>query len=134
MSTNKTQNYTLHSWLPTDDFQLSEINQNFAALDAVLGVLPQKLEVVTGAYTGNGAESRTIDLGRKPVALIIEVPGGYRAAGSGVVYGGLVTQSYYLDGYAKITDTGFELKAQVSNGNYYLNETNRSYHYIAFFS
>ena len=36
MSTNKTQNYQLHSWLPDDEFHLTEINENFAALDAAL--------------------------------------------------------------------------------------------------
>ena len=36
MSTNKTQNYQLHSWLPEDEFHLTEINENFAALDTAL--------------------------------------------------------------------------------------------------
>lgn len=36
MSTNKTQNYQLHSWLPEDEFHLTEINENFTALDTAL--------------------------------------------------------------------------------------------------
>lgn len=36
MSTNKTPNYDLHSWVPQDDFHMTEINENFAKLDTAL--------------------------------------------------------------------------------------------------
>lgn len=43
MSTNKTQNYQLHSWVPEDDFLHSEFNDNFTSLDAVLKSLESAL-------------------------------------------------------------------------------------------
>lgn len=36
MSTNKTPNYDLHSWVPQDDFHMTEINENFTKLDTAL--------------------------------------------------------------------------------------------------
>ena len=46
MSTNKTQNYRLHSWVPQDEFHVSEVNENFALLDAVLKDEARKLSRV----------------------------------------------------------------------------------------
>ena len=56
MSTNKTQNYALHTWEPEDDFLREEFNQNFAAIDAIL---KGKAEMVFGTYTGNKSSQRT---------------------------------------------------------------------------
>ena len=36
MSTNKTPNLNLHSWLPTDAFSREEFNDNFAAIDTAI--------------------------------------------------------------------------------------------------
>ena len=120
MSTNKTQNYALHSWSLSDDFQLSEINQNFAALDAVVG---GKAEIVTGFYTGTGASSRVIDLGRKPLAVLVELnqPTYQRRAFA------LRGHNFYGD-LLKLTDTGFS----VSDGTQYsTNCINCKYLYLA---
>ena len=70
MSTNKTQNYALHSWLPTDDFQLSEINQNFAALDAAA-------RWFVGTYTGTGTkgEGKETVLGVEPWVKLVVILG-----------------------------------------------------------
>ena len=130
MSTNKTQNYQLHSWTPQDEFHLTEINENFTALDTVLSVLPRKLEAVAGSYTGNGAASRLIDLGKKPVAVFTERVGGFRHS-SNMVYGGLATRQAGLLTAMVLSDTGFTVFSQ----NYMqLNEQGSSYNYIAFFS
>ena len=43
MSTNKTQNYNLHSWVPEDDFLRSEFNDNFTSLDTALKSLSTAL-------------------------------------------------------------------------------------------
>lgn len=43
MSTNKTQNYNLHSWVPEDDFLRSEFNDNFTSLDSTLKTLSDGL-------------------------------------------------------------------------------------------
>ena len=91
MSTNKTQNYNLHSWLPTDEFHLSEVNENFDLLDAALKAEAQtaargrsalsaqmagKGELVVGSYTGNGAAMQEIIVGHKIKAILIETTKG----------------------------------------------------------
>ena len=127
MSTNKTQNYALHAWLPTDDFQLSEVNQNFAALDAALTA---KAEIVTGSYAGDGTTNRVIDLGRKPVAVFAERDGGFRHPYN-VVYGGLVTRQLALSSAMSISDTGFTVTT--NQGYMDMNDQGMQYNYIAFF-
>lgn len=49
MSTNKTQNYNLHSWVPEDDFLRSEFNDNFTSLDTALKSLSTALAAETTA-------------------------------------------------------------------------------------
>ena len=124
MSTNKTQNYALHSWSPTDDFQLSEINQNFADLDTILSGKP---EIVVGSYVGLGTADLHVELGRRPVAVHIEQDYGSRDPSR--AYGGLATPGVGLNGYVTFDDTGFTLQA---NGR--LNGQSCKYPYIAYFA
>lgn len=49
MSTNKTQNYNLHSWVPEDDFLRSEFNDNFTGIDAALKSLSNAIAAETTA-------------------------------------------------------------------------------------
>ena len=122
MSTNKTQNYTLHSWSLSDDFQLSEINQNFAALDAALA---PKVEIIVGAYKGDGNNNRLISLGRTPVAVHIERAGGQRDLNS--CYGGLFPVE--ADGNVNPAEDGFVLRWGST-----LNSKGTSFVYMAFFA
>lgn len=55
MSTNKTQNCGLHSWVGEDIFQLQEINENFSALDGEIGALESLLAAETAARTSQMA-------------------------------------------------------------------------------
>lgn len=88
MSTNKTPNYNLHSWVAGDEFHVSEINENFALLDAALKAedgrcakletaLGERIRMVTGSYTGNGRENESpkpeirVELGVRPRAVVI---------------------------------------------------------------
>lgn len=105
MSTNKTQNYQLHAWEPGDNFLLSEINANFAAID---GSLPQAkgLRIVTGSYMGDGTKDRPICLGFRPRLIVI---GPKRISGSvhtNICVDGV--NNYYIsftpDGFT-VTDT-----------------------------
>ena len=75
MSTSKTQNYNLHAWEPSDDFLRAEINENFAALDAVLG---GKGTVVLGSYQGNNTTPRRIELGAPIRFLLLDNTKGHR--------------------------------------------------------
>ena len=55
MSTNKTPNYELHSWVPQDDFHLTEINENFTGLDSELAALDALLKAETAQRTSQMA-------------------------------------------------------------------------------
>lgn len=102
MSTNKTTNYELHSWVPQDDFLLTEINENFAALDSAVAakadksaltalqtVVAAKPNVVYGSYTGTGSTMR-LQLGFTPKAIWVAGNNGAFAT-SGGAYGGMAT-------------------------------------------
>ena len=68
VSQNQTERYGLHLWEPEDNFLREEFNENFAALDKVLGA---KSEVVFGSYTGTGTANRVISLGFTPRCVIL---------------------------------------------------------------
>ena len=51
MSSNKTQNLNLHSWVAEDPFKRTEFNENFAALDAAVEA---SAHAVAGRYVGDG--------------------------------------------------------------------------------
>lgn len=122
MSTNKTPNYALHSWLPTDDFRLSEVNANFAALDAVT------TQILWGTYIGDSVEAgQLIDLGQPPFAVLVFYSGG--ANFSNVDGAGLALRDHPAHSDAvTLTDAGFRVR---TNG-IYLNAKSARYYYLAF--
>ena len=67
MASKQTSNYQLNLWEPGDSFLREEFNENSVKVDGALavhdGALADRLRMVTGSYTGNGAQSHTIDLG-----------------------------------------------------------------------
>ena len=72
MSTNKTENFELHSWVPEDNFHLDEINENFEKLDK------GAIRIAYGSYTGKSDSLATttqrisLDLGgRTPKAVLV---------------------------------------------------------------
>ena len=137
MSTNKTENYKLHTWEPQDDFLRSEFNENFAIIDAALH---GKAEVVTGAYTGDGAASRTVTLGFTPRAVLIFRQDGRTGEDYGR-YGGLALPGHPVQ-YELGVNKKVEIFSVVSGGfqanftsttSYMLgaNQGGRVYHYLA---
>lgn len=149
MSTNKTPNYNLHSWLPQDEFHLTEINENFAKLDVALKIeataatqksnalesaLGQRVRMVTGSYTGktganNDQTTAThVNLGFKPKAVVII--NAYRGV-SGPDMSFLAHEGIQGDTAVTLNDTGFtaiNLKGDVS-----MNYNRTVYHYAAFY-
>lgn len=53
MSTNKTQNLNLHSWVETDPVLMREFNENFNAIDAAAQTFGN-CRIITGSYVGTG--------------------------------------------------------------------------------
>lgn len=144
MSTNKTPNYKLHSWVGGDDFRFHEINENFTKLDAAVKAeaqtaaqeraslntaiqaertarnqaLSKRPEVVFGRYKGD-AQSRRFDFGRAPAAVYISIEAGSHS--------GLFIKDSGSEYGVTVDDTGFSLEVQS------FNNSTRSYTYAAYF-
>ena len=91
MSSQKTEHYQLHKWEPGDDFLREEFNENFTKLDA-------SARMTVGAYTGDCASSRVIDLGFAPRAVFVITDGGMLGSAPGTyhVEGGLALPGHPL--------------------------------------
>lgn len=89
-------------------------------------------EIVAGVYTGDGAASRTINLGFKPKAVLVLYEG--RVIWNYDVFGGLVFEGYPTKSgeyvALEVASNGFIVH---TNGNgCSTNDNNGEYHYIAF--
>ena len=122
----KTTNYQLPKWEKTDRIQMKDFNDMTATLDAALAA---KCGIVTGTYTGDGTNDRTVDLGR-PVAFLMVQRTGRRSsnftevgwmAGEGCIHGG-------TGGGSGLTHTGSGFLINDSNA---FNESGVVYRYFA---
>ena len=100
MSTNKTDHFELHSWLPEDNFQLSEINENFKKLDAGARIL-------TGQYSG----PCRVELGVKPLAVIIICARGVEDYHT---HDAIATQDYPVGTALVLDESGFTTSTDAS--------------------
>ena len=134
-----TSNYQLHQWEASDSFLRTDFNTDFQKIDAAIkgvetaantalalkadkteltqacGALDEaKCETLTGSYTGNGANTRTIDLGCAPKAVFIDdelaVPG--------------MAGSYLLS----LTASGFQVRDSLGTST---NSSGETYYYLA---
>lgn len=134
-----TENLGLHQWEPEDNFLRSDFNEDFAKIDAAVRqvgdakadkgtteaavtalqtAVSQKVEIVTGTYTGNGS-TLNITLGFRPQAVII--PAGYfTMVGLGE-----------CNSLVIVTNTGFRVTYNTVSGTT-ANSAKTVYHYIAF--
>ena len=134
-----TTNYQLHQWEASDSFLRTDFNTDFQKIDAAIkgvetaantalalkadkteltqacGALDEaKCETLTGSYTGNGAHTRTIDLGCAPRAVFVgeflAVPG--------------MTSNYLLS----LTASGFQVRDSLGTST---NSSGETYYYLA---
>ena len=125
-----TEHYGLHQWESTDDFLRTDFNTDFAKIDAAIGGL-----LVFGTYTGNGAASRTIDLGFTPRAVYLCTQLGMTAdsSGSQYTYGGLFGAGHPLmhraNEAAEIVEGGFTVYDPGTN--IFTNMDGYVFHYLA---
>ena len=131
-----TENYHLYQWVPEDNFLRTDFNTDFQKIDAALAEVEalagSKCSVVAGTYSGNNAESREINLGFQPVAVMLENSFGKRPAVDFNMYGGLAVQGGSLnhsDTALTITQTGFRVGKV---GESLTNFSGNSYRYLAF--
>lgn len=128
MSTNKTQHYALHSWLPQDEFHVTEINENFTGVDTELAVLAATVPGVRyGTYQGTGyGNPLTIELGAAPKVVFVCYSTGARGNSNGYAYAGMMVEGA-THAALTLTDTGFIVDTK---SNSLFNET-YTYFYCA---
>lgn len=125
---SKTTNYQLTLWDWEDEGRLEEVNENFGKLDAAS-------RVVVGSYSGNGAESQTIELGFTPTAVLV-ASRHYGFMGGGTVYGGLARPELSVHSWQgsqavlEIVEDGFRVFFR-SDNNIYANLSGEGYSYLA---
>jgi len=153
MSTNYTENYNLCQWESGDKVLREDFNADNAKLDAALAGLQNHLnqntaklntaytttlpQVVPGAYTGDGAASRTINLGFRPKAVLV-IPGhlyfATRSENPKMVYGGIAVAGGTAPFISvSLTSNGFTVYYSGSTGStqIWTNTVNVKYFYIA---
>ena len=103
-----TSHYQLHQWEASDSFLRTDFNTDFQKIDAAIK------GVETAANTGNGANTRTIDLGCAPRAVFVgeflAVPG--------------MTSNYLLS----LTASGFQVRDSLGTST---NSSGETYYYLA---
>ena len=105
-----TSNYQLHQWVPEDDFLRTDFNTDFQKIDAGIkaarDLAASKDAWVEGSYAGDGTETRVINLGFQPRAVVIDNDRGDRSSGT---TGGVFLRNKPLSNAAEITATGFTI-------------------------
>jgi len=123
MSAQKTEHYQLHQWEPGDSVLRREFNENFAKIDTAA-------RIVVGTYVGDGAESRHIELGFQPRAVLVANDHGQMSAYNTAACGGLTVPglTLYQQGNApvmKIDETGFTVYRKLADvGSAYMVRAN----------
>ena len=155
---NHTPNYNLSQWDAEDkvlhtDFNADNVKIDAAlsglasgkadapALEALAQTLTEKVNILTGRYTGDGTASRTISLGGQPRAVFVCPNSGrtYNSRSNGFCMGGLAVPGSPLVGSGKtalqIVNNGFWVSQNTgenNTGGAAVNESGVVYNYIAF--
>ena len=137
MSTNKTENLGLHSWVREDPFRMDEFNENFDKLDRAVGAnaaaVPTIPKFTCGTYAGDGKKSQFIELGFTPKVVYVGNSGGHTMLSNGVIYGGVaVTGSPAVhsgDIAVEIVENGFAVYYIWNSVN--VNISGTTYRYFA---
>ena len=138
----QTTNYQLPQWEESDRIMMRDFNDMTAKIDGAIAALPM-LQVFT--YTGDGQETREIDLGLKPRAVLVFIKGSrtYSFSSTSTSYtGGLALDgspaetnehngaTYHI---VEITENGFRVMRKDADARVYVssNIDGSVYHYIA---
>ena len=164
MPTNYTPNYQLNQWEPEDKVVRTDFNEDNAKIDAALAgkaeastlealsktvagkadtseitrleqSVAARTTLVAGFYTGDGQESRIINLGFTPRALLVMTASGMTASSTSVYYyGGLALPDHPVITDSKsvvtIVENGFQTYYN-SNSHILTNYKNIEYRYLA---
>ena len=124
MASGRTEYYQLNQWEPGDPVLREEFNADNAKIDGILGEIPR---IAAGAYTGNGADARTINLGFTPRAVYLCKNNGATYE-SGRIWGGLVVADSPL-----VEEYGSErcLALAVAPGGFQVGDVSISYRWAS---
>ena len=106
----------------------STVNSQFSTVNSRLNTLEGRVEVIVGSYTGDGTQTRVIDLGFTPKAVLVELRNGARFS-SGISYGGLALPDAPSGGVQIVTG-GFQVYYYANNTH--TNNYGEVYRYLAF--
>ena len=115
----------MNQWEGGDSFLRSEFNEDNRKTDSALA---GKIGAVFGFYTGDGAETRVIQLGFRPKAVHMEDVYGNRASSGSFLVGGLTVDGMQTKNI-KIVDNGFQVTL---TRDLITNAAGREYAYIAY--
>lgn len=121
-------------WIKTD----KAVNDRLDEIDESISLIQEKKsEAVFGTYVGNGNSERTINLGFTPVAVEITTSYGMQYYNSGShpqVFGGCAVSgkpcNFNSINAIEIVSNGF--KVYYDNSRVYTNNSDTTYHFIAF--
>ena len=134
-----TTNYGLCQWGSGEPLLRAQLNGALAQVDTGLAQAQQtadsKCAIVIGTYVGNGEADRTLSLGFRPAAMVVEEESGERSLP--YLNGGVIlsqrgmTNSYGAT--ATLTNDGLTLHGVYGNPDFLaLNRMGHTFHYIAF--
>lgn len=136
MASNQTSNFGLSQWEPGDPVLREDFNADNQKID---GALAAKVDIFAGTYTGDGADSQLIPLGRTPKAVYVCRPSGlvFDASGADSLYGGLAVEGTPANvsgnPIVSIEEGGFRVHHHAySTYTSKSNLANNIYHYMAF--
>ncbi|NCB63390.1 MAG: hypothetical protein EOM52_07210 [Clostridia bacterium] len=125
MASNQTEHYGLNQWEGSDDFLRTEFNEDNRRVDAAMA---GKCEVRAGKYIGDGVYPRTISLGGRPKAVLVEQGDGTRPTNT-YLAGLCVDGGAMAAGTLIITDDGFQIDRKYGTAP---NSQNAVFFYVAF--
>ena len=142
MASNQTKNYGLSQWELNDNVRMEDFNSDNAKIDAALANRygPGNPGWSMGSYVGNGSTTAyEVRIGFRPSALVIVglsagcgfmIDDGTQSSSiSTYVYSGDLIWNY---NYIQATDDGFAVRMLSTNYTSSVNDSGKSYLYIAF--
>ena len=130
MASSYTEYFQLNQWAAEDKVLRAEFNEDNRKIDqalrALAGAVPR---IVTGTYTGDGTESRLIDLGFAPKAIYVSTQAGNTYAGLA-----LAGHPVQVNQYMVLEIEGTGIRVHFNRTEYfgiYSNVANTVYYYVA---
>ena len=132
-----TEHYQLHQWEPEDPFLRTDFNEDLAKIDAALS---QSSGTITGTYIGNAPDkeyshSQEVRIGVRPKAVLVWGVYDYWSVDYYPSYHYMTIQGQDMENILCLGEDSFTVGQKVFGSSVQypnLNESGKTYHYIAF--